>query len=266
MGVLLWLDSLPLWQLGLLLFGLFSVAALIGRSLHRERRRDEESGDSSYIISASLGLLALLLGFSVSLAVARYDLRRAANVQEANAIGTFIYRTDLMPEAPRRTTLAELDRYIAARIRVGQMGERPEGVAEAREITNEAAAALWDDVLAARAQVPDQAVQVLIVESANMMFDMAAARDAALANRLPPTLVALLIFFPFASLVLIGYVSGKSMGVHLMASTELILLLTFVLLLIADLNSPRSGTIRIPIDGFLAVQEQLRDARARTSQ
>jgi hypothetical protein len=262
-GFLLWLDSLSLWLLGPALFGLFWIAAFIGRALRREPA-EGEGGDSGYIISASLGLLALLLGFTVSMAVARYDLRRAMNVQEANAIGTFIYRTDLMPDGPRQATLGELDRYIAARVRVGQMGERPEGVAEARAVTGEAAAALWREVLAARAQVPDQAVQILLIDSANMMFDMAAARDAALANRLPPTLIALLIFFPFASLVLIGYVSGKALGAHLMASTELILLLTFVLLLIADLNSPRSGTIRIPIDGFLAVQEQLRDARAKT--
>ena len=83
----------------------------------------------------------------------------------------------------------------------------------------------------------------------------------ALANRLPPTLVALLILFPVASLVLIGYVSGQLVGAHFLASTELILLLTLVLLLIGDLNRPRSGTISTPQTPLLEVQAQIIAAR-----
>lgn len=132
-GLMAWLDSQPLWLLGLLLFGLFWLAAFFGRALHRP---DEESkGDSGLVVSASLGLLALLLGFTVSMAVARYDLRRQATLHEANAIGTFLYRTDLMPAAIRGRTLEALDSYVAARLRVGRMGEDMNGVSEARRIT-----------------------------------------------------------------------------------------------------------------------------------
>ncbi|MFN3371662.1 MAG: hypothetical protein ACK4Z0_09060 [Sphingomonadaceae bacterium] len=256
-----WLDSQPLWLLGLLLFGLFWLAAFVGRALHR--KVEEGKGDAGLVVSSSLGLLALLLGFTVSMAVSRYDLRRQATLQEANAIGTFLYRTDLMPPELRRQTLAALDGYVEARLRVGRMGEDQAGVEAAKAITRNAAEAMWRNVMVVRTQLPDPAVQLLLVESANMMFDMATARDAALANRLPPTLVLLLIFFPVASLILIGYVSGQSIGVHLMASTELILLLTLVLLLIADLNRPRSGTILTPMVPIEDVAAQL-NARQTT--
>ena len=73
----------------------------------------------------------------------------------------------------------------------------------------------------------------------------------------------LLILFPVASLVLIGYSSGDSVGAHFMASTELIVLLTLVLLLIADLNRPRSGTIATPIAPMLDVEAQLKASIAR---
>lgn len=260
-GLMAWLDSQPLWLLGLLLFGLFWLAAFVGRALHRADA--DTPGESGLVVSASLGLLALLLGFTVSMAVSRYDLRRQATLHEANAIGTFLYRTDLMPADLREQTLEALETYVAARLRVGRMGEDAAGVAEARAITQQAADAMWRHVTAVHAQVPDPSVQLLLVESANMMFDMGSARDAALANRLPITLSLLLLFFPVASLVLIGYVSGKSIGVHLMASTELILLLTLVLLLIADLNRPRSGTILTPLGPIADVAAQL-EARQAT--
>ena len=73
--------------------------------------------------------------------------------------------------------------------------------------------------------------------------------------------MVLLILFPIASLVLIGYVGERSVGVHFMASTELILLLTLVLLLIADLNRPRSGTILTPMTPLLDLERQLHETR-----
>lgn len=261
-GALLWMDSLPLWLLGLLLFALFWLAALLGRLLHRDQAATDVT-EPGFIVSASLGLLALLLGFTVSMAVSRYDGRRLAVLDEANAIGTFLYRTDLMPPDLARETRASLKTYVEARIRVGAMGEQPGGVQASKAIAGKAAADLWADVVKVSNGVPQPAVKILLVESANAMFDMATARDAALANRLPPTLILLLIFFPVASLVLIGYVSGKSIGVHLMASTELILLLTLVLLLIADLNQPRSGSIITPQGPLFDIQAQLRNVAAQ---
>ncbi len=258
------MEASPLWALGLGFFALFWLAAFAGRWLRRRVKyaRDAEDGPG-LVISASLGLLALLLGFTVSMAVSRYDGRRSATLEEANAIGTFVYRTDLMPPGLRAATLAELDRYVAARIAVGRMGESREAVAAARAETSAAAQRMWDHMVQVGPQVPDTAIRMLLVESVNQMFDTATSRDAALSNTLPGTLVVLLVLFPVASLVLIGYTSGESMGAHLMASTELIILLTLVLLLISDLNRPRSGTIATPIAPMLDVQAQLKSGIAR---
>ena len=258
------MEAAPLWLLGLILLMLFWSAAALGRWL-RERAgkaaTPEEKSDPAFIVSASLGLLALLLGFTVSMAVSRYDGRRAATLNEGNAIGTFVYRTDLMPPALRAATLDELEHYVEARLAVGRMGETSEAVLKAHAETGKVAERLWKHMVAVGPQVPDTAVRMLLVESANGMFDAAMVRDAALANRLPPTLVALLILFPVASLVLIGYVSGRLIGAHFLASTELILLLTLVLLLIADLDRPRSGTIVTPQGALLEAQAQIRAAK-----
>jgi len=264
-----WLNAQPIWVVGTLLFAIFWLAAFIGRMFHRpvsdKAGSGAESGEPGLIVSASLGLLALLLGFTVSMAVSRYDQRRVATLQEANAIGTFLYRTDLMPANLRAETRQALDHYINARLQVGSLGEQTEDLAQAKRITAEAQAQMWAVVLAVRAEVPEESVKLLIVESANQMFDMATARDAALSARLPTTLVLLLLFFPVASLMLIGYISGKSLGVHVLASTELIVLLTLVLLLIADLNRPRSGTILTPQGPLIDVRAQLDASRAASA-
>jgi hypothetical protein len=260
-GLLNWLDGRSIWQVGVLLFAMFWVAALLGRALASKHPREDKGSDPGLIVSSSLGLMALLLGFTVSMAVARYDERRAAMVEEANAIGTFLYRLDLLPAEARSRTLDALEGYVAARVRVGQKGELAAGLAEARAQQAVAQERIWREVVSSVLVAPDGSFRILIVPAANQMFDMATARDVALENRLPVTLLLLLLFFPFASLMLIGYVSGRAVGVHLMASTELILLLTLVLLLISDLNRPRAGTILAPMGPMFDVQSQLRAAR-----
>ena len=259
------LEAVPLWLLGAVLLLLFWLAAYTGRWLRARFASREEGGEPGLVVSASLGLLALLLGFTVSMAVSRYDARRAATLNEANAISTFLYRTDLMPPELRTKTLDELERYLEARLTVGRMGETSATVAIAHTESGKAAARMWRYMISVGPEVQDTAVRILLVESVNSMFDMALERDAALANRLPPTLVVLLVLFPIASLVLVGFVSGKLAGVHFMASTELILLLTLVLLLIADLNRPRSGTIATPLTALLEVESQLKAAQAVAS-
>jgi hypothetical protein len=252
-----WTDALPIWGLGLVLFTLFWLAALLGRTLAARRRAPDKDADPGLLVSASLGLMALLLGFTVSMAVSRYDERRAVMLREANAIGTFLYRTDFLPVAERSKVLDALEPYVDARVRVGAHGMRPPALAEARAVQAQAQAQVWQAVVAASAVATDGSFRMLVVNAANEMFDSATARDVALENRLPPTLMLLLLLFPTASLLLIGYSSGKSVGAHLMASTELILLLTLVLLLIADLNRPRRGTIMAPNQAMEDVQRQL---------
>lgn len=260
-----WMDAMPIWALMLGLLVLFALAVRLGQAFRRWLGSKDRGGDPGILVSASLGLMALLLGFTVSMAVARYDERRAVMVAEGNSIGTFIYRTDFLPAAQRDATLEALDRYVAARVAVGQQGISRDGLAEARARQAVAQQQIWQAVVDAAALVTDGSYRILTVGAANEMFDMAAARDIALENRLPNTLVLLLLFFPLASMVLIGYVSDTSARAHALASFEMILLLTLVLALIADLNRPRRGSILSPQEVMLAAQDQLRQTRARAA-
>jgi uncharacterized membrane protein len=62
--------------------------------------------------SAILGLLALMLAFTFSMALSRFEARRDALLNEANAIGTTALRARLLPEPHRSETLKLLREYV----------------------------------------------------------------------------------------------------------------------------------------------------------
>ena len=264
-ALILWMEAAPIWLLALVMFILFSLAVRVGQWVARRRGPKAGGGDPGLLVSSSLGLMALLLGFTVSMAVGRYEERRSAMVAEGNAIGTFLYRTDFLPLAERAATLKALEAYVAARVRVGEQGVTAAQLADARARQAVSQQQVWEAVVSASGGFTDGSYRVLTVGAANDMFDMATARDVALENRLPATLVLLLLFFPLASMVLIGYSSDTSGRAHKLASFEMILLLTLVLALIGDLNRPRRGTIIAPQEVMLAAQDQLRQTQARAA-
>ena len=104
-----WLNTLPIWLIGVLLLTSLVAAALLGRRIqppHKEGGKDENG--ENYSFSASLGLLALLTGFTFSLAIQRFEDRRHLVLEHANAIGTAYLRIQLLPE-PHRARLSGLN-------------------------------------------------------------------------------------------------------------------------------------------------------------
>jgi hypothetical protein len=102
------------WALGFFLFAvIFGVTIgglLLGRRL---RHRSETLREPFAILQTSLlGVVGLLLAFGLALAVGRYEARRAAVVEEANAIGTTYLRAQPLPESMRTRSLDLLARYV----------------------------------------------------------------------------------------------------------------------------------------------------------
>lgn len=126
-----WLESLPLLLFGLLTFLAMTGAAFVGAAAcwHRERRtardgKDDEDNRDAYVISSVLGLLALLLGFTFSLAVDRYETRRTLVLQEANAIGTSYLYAQLLDEPHRSRMSGLLRAYAENRVELGYADSR----------------------------------------------------------------------------------------------------------------------------------------------
>ncbi|WP_341213087.1 hypothetical protein [uncultured Limimaricola sp.] len=215
-----------------------------GRKRHVTTNGDSKS-QANAVQGSLLGLLALLIGFTFSLSLGRYDQRSAAVVDEANAIGTAWLRTDLVSDVRReeaKTLLREYGtiRLAAATIAASNQVERSQLVAEAEAVFGR----LW--LLAAdEAREAGNPVAMSFATSLNDMIDALATRDAAIDRHVPE----LVLFLLFGTFVLLGGVVGYSAwilnvrpGVPVYAMMILIVVLVF---LIMDLDRPRRGLISV---------------------
>src|SRR6187551_459991 len=108
------------WELGLFLLavvlGTTAIGLVLGRYL---RHRSEHLREPVSVLQAALlGLVGLVLAFGLALAVGRYEARRTAVVDEANAIGTTYLRAQLIAEPARTRSLALLREYTDLALRL----------------------------------------------------------------------------------------------------------------------------------------------------
>src|SRR5215470_4219230 len=96
---------------------LFSASAWIGTRLHRLLQIGESDRENfSFVLGGTLTLLGLIVGFTFSMAVGRYDQRKNREEQEANAIGTAYAQADLLPATDSARVRGLLGAYVDQRI------------------------------------------------------------------------------------------------------------------------------------------------------
>lgn len=222
-----------------------------GKALHM--KVDEESRNQANAVQGSLlGLLALLLGFTFSLSLGRYDQRSTEVVNEANAIGTAWLRTDLVSDARRAETKNLLRDYGELRLRAATVastdGNKRAELIAAAEATF---AKVWELAVAETRETPTP-VAMGFASSLNDMIDALASRDSAIDRHVPE----LVLFLLFGTFILLGGVIGFSSGISnvrpsvpVYAMMSLIIVLVF---LIVDLDRPRRGLIEVDQSKLIA--------------
>ena len=251
--------SLDSWQLGLVVFaivgGSAAAGAVVGRRLRRHSNHYREGIGA--LQGALLGLVGLILAFGLSLAVGRYQDRRADVVTDANAIGTAYLRAQTIAEPQRGRSLALLRRYNDLAIRVTH--EIP-GSASLRATSAEQGRLqqlLWrlgGEAIDAR---PRDSAPRLYLDSLNAMIDQQGVRLAGLNNH-PPTAVLLLELLGAAlGLGLLAlYVSVLGRG--LLPVVLAVVVVSFLVLVTFDLDRPTRGLITIPSTPLVAEQATMR--------
>jgi hypothetical protein len=255
------LDPWPLWGIGLALVGVFFVAAELGFFTYKRVRRnpgDKSANDEVQVLSTALVLLALLLGFTFSMALSRYDERRNQVVQEANDIGTAWLRAGLYDSEAARQLQDTLHRYARTRVAESLKGDTEgayvdlqlEGVALRNRIW-----ALTAEVTAPEPATPQAAS---LVAAVNAVLDTATRREAAIEERIPGQVMGLLIVYSVISAALLGYVFGAYGSPHRITGLVLFMLLSMTLVLIIDLDRSQGGGVRVN-------QQPLRDVILQTA-
>lgn len=222
----------------------FWLAAQAGslRRRHVRQLHEEDRTDLGVIVAASLTLLGLIIGFTFSMAVTRYDQRKNYEAAEANAIGTEYARAGLLPAAEAAKVRGLLTNYLTQRIQfyTTRDSHQLEKINAAKQqLQNE----LWSIVQNRAAQQPTPIV-ALAVSGMNDVLNSEAYTQAAWWNRIPTGAWILMSAIGICCSYLVGF-SARPTEVRLRRFFVLPLLISISLFLIADIDSPRGGVILV---------------------
>jgi hypothetical protein len=246
------------WALALVLAGIMFGATFLGlwagRSLSRHRETLREP--LGVVQGALLTLVGLLLAFGLAMAVGRYESRRAAVVDDANAIGTAYLRAQTLHEPVRSLSLPLYARYADASIDLSRTVPGSDAQKRAVSAGSMLQRRLWGLAGDALASQPTQSAPRLYVESLNAMIDMQTTRVSGLNNRVPAAILVVEVIGAALALGLLAlYLAMLSRGVVtvLLAAG----LLTLLLVVTFDLDRPARGFIRIPATPLLALRASM---------
>jgi hypothetical protein len=219
------------------------VAAEIGCWLGAkspDRERDQVRAHITTIQSALLGLLALLIGFTFSIALSRYDARRDLVLGEANAIGTTALRAQFLPEGHGATAIGLLKDYTDTRFIYTPSDERPDRAAEQALLDK-----LWAEAVFATAQDPKSVSAGLFVQSLNDVIDFNEKRRIANRNHVPEVAFLLLFALSAVAVGFTGYGAGLVGTRQRVPNAIIAVSIAVVIMMIADLDRPKRGLITV---------------------
>jgi hypothetical protein len=229
-------------------FALQALSAYLGDLLRAWAGpiRDDEREGYNVVQAATLTLLGLIIGFSFSMAVSRYDQRKNFEEAEANAIGAEYARADLMPADDAGRTRDSLKRYLNQRVVFYSTRDEAE-LARADAETQRLQAELWSIARGAATAQPTP-ITTLAVAGMNDVLNSQGYTQAAWWNRIPLGTWALMTAIAVACNILVGFGQRRT---YPLADVSI------SFFLIADIDSPRSGVIRVAPQNLISLSHSL---------
>jgi len=231
------------------------ASARLGIALRSRKKTEEESERHEYdiVVGATLTLLGLLIGFSFSMAISRYEQRKDYEEEEANAIGTEYLRVDLLSDPVRQKLKAQLVEYLDLRIR-RYRAHASHDITELASRTGQLQLQMWNEVQNSTAASHDP-ILVPVVTGMNDVINRQGYTQAARWNRIPLPAWGLMAAIAVFSNFLIGYGSRTRRSFMLMI-VPLAIAVSF--LLIADIDSPQGGLVRVAPQNLIALSDSLK--------
>lgn len=245
------------------LFGLGFVACMLAavevgfRLGKRANVQTDHRATIQAVETAILGVLALLLGFTMSMAVSRFEARRLLILQEANAIETSDLRAQLLP-APEGPEISSLVlQYLDARTRYFTSTGDGDTLSAIRTSTDQLETAIWAHVNTL-VQKDDRSIPAgLLVQSMNEMFDLQAASWAAARSHIPATVIRLNAVVALLTAMFVGYTFGLGGRRHIFSAIMLAIAISAVLAVILDLDEVHGGFIHVNPQPMIDLQKSL---------
>jgi hypothetical protein len=232
------------WLLGLALAIALAGTIEFGRRTAAYAHIHDDANRKEQMVAIRDGLFvltSLLLGFTLALAVPRYNERRTLLVDEAISIGTTYLRAGMMPQPNRDNDRELLRHYVDARLELDNAGLDATRFNEAVIRSKHIQAQLWADAVDA-AQKDRTSITASYVNSLNETIDLHDKRIAALENRIPVSIWFLILCVSVIAIFSRGLTLTRRFWLTLVLAP---ITIAIVVALVADLDSPSTGLLRL---------------------
>lgn len=242
--------ELDLWILFLatiaLIWGAAKLGVWSGRRAHGAGRGDLDIGT---VTGSALGLLALLLGFSFSLALSRHDARRLLIVEEANAIGSTANFALMLPEAAQKPILDGLREYTMVRLAFGIPFD-PTKIDRDAARSVQIQGVLWQHAVAVSTAAPQSLAVNNFVKSLNEVNNVHERRLSSVLYHVPPIIMVTLVGVAMVAMGFTGLQIGLAGASRPIPTLLMSLTIALVISLIADIDRPTRGSVTVPLDAL----------------
>jgi hypothetical protein len=242
---------------GLLLFAVLVLAHEVGFRVARRAGAGADEGErseTSTLQGGMLALLGLLLAFTFAMASQRFDNRKQLVLDEANAIGTAYLRATAVPGGEEVAEL--LRRYVDVRLEGAASARNPEDLRRAVAESERLHDAMWSRAAALARANPDP-LRALLLVAMNEVIDLHEKRLTAMRNRVPPIILVLLLGVSVITMASLGHAAGASGGRSLSTAFTFAMLVTFVIMVVVDLDRPERGLIRVSQQSLQTLRDGL---------
>lgn len=246
------LYELPLWLFFFIVVTvLFSAFALGHRINQRIKKGSGKPNKSTFIIESTL--LSMLLSFTFSNAVSKYEKRKGTMEQEINAISTALLVGEMYPDSITSVFKEKMRDYIDVRI---AYYEAHDDRAEIRQtmITGDSLAKAMFVYFARQGENPSFLVYTQqMVPALTRMADCIATREIYRNAKVPVSVLRLLMVLS----VVVGFLTGYNQEREKLSLVQafgyaILIGMTFVLIL--DLNNQRRGVINLEFEQKMLVE------------
>ncbi len=239
------LEALSLWQLFVASVVCSVIALEVGYRIGKRRggaSKIERDSTVSATVGATLGLLGFMLAMTFGVAMSQFDMRRQAFVDEVDAIGTAYLRTDLLPPDLREESRKVLREYVRIRLFAVDTGNIKEAGARSEILHRQ----LWSIAVMAQDEVANPVSFGLYAQAIGEVIDVHTRRIvAAFQSRIPAVIWFVLFGVAAFGMAEIGYQAGISGSARSPTHIALIVSFAAILWIIADLDRPREGAIKV---------------------
>ena len=257
------LYSLSSISIVLVLFSLLLLFNQLGYWLGQKYKNDDD-GDIKALTNAvqtsTLGLLALLLGFTFSMSMQRYDQRNQAMIAETNEVQNLVLQVQLLPEQQQQQLLPMIKKYVEQRLELGQIDitrfdEREAYQAKVKVIQQ----SMWKTVaqIAQQTQLDMSAVS----KQLQLVFETYNKRNALLMMHVPEVVIYLLFTVFVSAFCILGYSSGLAAKRIIIPTTMVMFLITMIVFIIIDLDRPKRGLIKVNQDSMQSIATELQQLK-----